>query len=185
MNEDILATLQFMGEELVENSKKAHDTLALFTQSMKDTPFLNQLKQANISIKKLVQDAMKDSYFKQKNIAECIQLDLKDDFMKPIHKDALKYILINMVKNAIDHRQATKVQIALNKSTHSLHIRDNGEGIPAEKLPYIFDLFHARRDSSGIGLALVKHLVESCGGTIQCTSQHSKNPYTVFTISFS
>ena len=51
-------------------------------------------------------------------------------------------------------------------------MRDNGPGIPAEHLPLIFDRFYkvdtARRASggSGLGLSIVKAIVERHGGTI-------------------
>jgi len=65
-------------------------------------------------------------------------------------------------------RQETEVEI---------HVRDNGIGIPAELLPRIFDLFtqlDRRSDQSagglGIGLALVRRLVEMHGGSISALS---------------
>ena len=57
-------------------------------------------------------------------------------------------------------------------------MRDNGVGIPAEMLPSIFDLFtqiEHRRDRSqgglGIGLNLVRNLIELHGGSITATSE--------------
>jgi signal transduction histidine kinase/ActR/RegA family two-component response regulator len=65
-------------------------------------------------------------------------------------------------------RQGTELEI---------HVRDNGIGIPAELLPRIFDLFtqlDRRSDQSasglGIGLALVRRLVEMHGGSIRALS---------------
>jgi signal transduction histidine kinase len=59
-----------------------------------------------------------------------------------------------------------------------IRVRDNGVGIPAELLPRIFDLFtqlDRRSDSSasglGIGLALVRRLVEMHGGTVTAHSE--------------
>ena len=58
-----------------------------------------------------------------------------------------------------------------------LSIRDNGVGIPPEKLEYIFDLFAQvdycglrARGGIGIGLALTRHLVQLHGGTVQAIS---------------
>jgi CheY-like chemotaxis protein len=57
-------------------------------------------------------------------------------------------------------------------------VKDNGNGIAAEKLPYLFDLFYQAGRSYeqthgglGIGLTLVKRLVELQGGTVQARSQ--------------
>jgi two-component system, OmpR family, sensor histidine kinase BaeS len=59
-----------------------------------------------------------------------------------------------------------------------LTIKDNGAGIPAEDLPYIFERFqrvdksrHSEDGESGLGLAIVKSLVEAHGGSVRAESQ--------------
>ncbi|HBF38266.1 MAG TPA: two-component sensor histidine kinase, partial [Firmicutes bacterium] len=58
-----------------------------------------------------------------------------------------------------------------------IEIRDNGPGIPAGKLPFIFDRFYridAERTkdvvSTGLGLAITRELVEAHGGRISVSS---------------
>ena len=59
-----------------------------------------------------------------------------------------------------------------------LRVRDTGEGIPPEHLPHVFDRFYkadaSRRESSGsgsgLGLSIVKAIVERHGGRITVTS---------------
>jgi len=58
-----------------------------------------------------------------------------------------------------------------------VRIRDSGMGIAPEALPYIFDLFRQTREAAarsgsglGIGLALVRNLVESHGGSVTAAS---------------
>jgi signal transduction histidine kinase len=53
-------------------------------------------------------------------------------------------------------------------------VRDSGRGIPADLLPYVFDMFAKGRDAPdqmGLGLAMAKHLVELHGGTIRAASR--------------
>jgi signal transduction histidine kinase len=59
-----------------------------------------------------------------------------------------------------------------------LTIQDNGAGIPAEELPYIFERFqrvdksrHTEEGESGLGLAIVKSLVEAQGGSVRAESK--------------
>ena len=49
---------------------------------------------------------------------------------------------------------------------------DNGSGIPAEDLPYVFDRFFKSRESvgRGLGLAIAKNLVQAHGGQIEAES---------------
>jgi signal transduction histidine kinase len=62
-----------------------------------------------------------------------------------------------------------------------LAVEDNGEGIVAEELPYIFDRFHRADKSrhtdsgeSGLGLAIVKALVEAHGGSVKASSTYGQ-----------
>jgi len=90
----------------------------------------------------------------------------------------LMQVLENLVSNAIRHT-STGGQIALGvsevKENHALlfKVTDNGEGIPAEELPYIFERFHrvdksrhADSNQSGLGLAIARAIVEAHGGKI-------------------
>ena len=51
-------------------------------------------------------------------------------------------------------------------------VRDDGDGIPAELLPRVFDRFVNGPDSpgSGLGLAIVRDIVEAHGGSVSATS---------------
>jgi CheY-like chemotaxis protein len=70
------------------------------------------------------------------------------------------------------------LQVSAEAETCRVAVRDNGEGIAPETLPFVFDLFtQAKRsvDRSqgglGVGLALVKRLVEMHGGTVEAHSE--------------
>ena len=51
--------------------------------------------------------------------------------------------------------------------------RDNGEGVPEEKLPYVFDEFYRgdesrnKKEGNGLGLYIVKYLIEAMGGKVR------------------
>jgi predicted ribosomally synthesized peptide with SipW-like signal peptide len=90
-------------------------------------------------------------------------------------------VLRNLLKNAIINTPAggeIKIQAIKVDSQVEVSVRDNGMGISAEHLPYVFERFY-RVDQSraretggaGLGLAIVKQLVEAQGGQVDIDSQ--------------
>jgi signal transduction histidine kinase len=98
-----------------------------------------------------------------------------------IHADRSKIsrILQNLLSNAIEYTPEhgdVWISARMNGSHVTLDLEDNGYGIPADELPYIFDRFSrvAKHKSeavgTGLGLAIVKNLVEAHEGQIEVTS---------------
>jgi PAS domain S-box-containing protein len=102
--------------------------------------------------------------------------------LRAVHVDVgrVRQIVWNLVGNAIKFCQpGGHVGIALVESADSLHlcVSDDGRGIAPEFLPYLFDRFSQgegaqtrTRGGLGLGLSIVKHLVELHGGTIVASS---------------
>jgi signal transduction histidine kinase len=92
----------------------------------------------------------------------------------------LTQILSNLLDNAKKYSPATEdIDITLERQgEHAvISVKDNGYGIPADMLPRIFDVFvqvdqnqSQARGGLGIGLALVRSLVELHGGTVEAHS---------------
>ncbi|MBW5467058.1 two-component sensor histidine kinase [Brevibacillus formosus] len=98
--------------------------------------------------------------------------------------------LMNLLKNAIEHSKPSGTIIIQVKDTPiftELVIQDFGEGIAAKELAHIFDRFYKatgskKHDSTGIGLALVKAIIEAHHALIKVESE--KDSFTRFTITF-
>jgi len=108
-------------------------------------------------------------------------VDSKKDAMARIAFDDCATVATNLMVNALQHTGAggtVMVQVLSRGGMTVFRIEDNGEGIPAENLPHIFDRFY-RGDPSrsrntggaGLGLAICQALVESAGGQIEITSE--------------
>jgi len=92
----------------------------------------------------------------------------------------LSQIFVNLLDNAARYTEADGeivVKAAMDKDVVTVQVTDNGAGIPRESLPVIFDLFtRAHRSAErpqgglGIGLSLVRNLVEMHGGTVEAKS---------------
>lgn len=102
----------------------------------------------------------------------------------------LEQALQNLVANALRHTPAGG-EVAVTASAAPgrvvLRVRDTGEGIPPDHLPHIFDRFYRADPSrtgasggSGLGLSIVKEIVERHGGTVDVTSTRGQG--TVFEI---
>ena len=87
---------------------------------------------------------------------------------------ALKQIFCNLIGNSIKHSDKEICEVRIehwkDKKYHYLGLADNGLGIKYEDCSKIFDLFESldtsRHFSHGIGLAIVKQLVQAAGGNV-------------------
>jgi len=110
-----------------------------------------------------------------------IESELPDEaVMLKIDKDAISQALLNLLSNAVkysDERKYIKVEVCKNSSIALISVADQGVGIPKEERKKIFEKFYRVRAArgeekrgSGLGLTLVKHIVEAHGGTIEVES---------------
>jgi signal transduction histidine kinase len=106
------------------------------------------------------------------------------------HADAgmLKRVLQNLVANAIKHTPRGEVTIGAAPAAHGgieCWVRDNGTGIPADRLKTIFesDASNAQREAAGgIGLSIVRTFVEAHGGTVNAESTEGAGSTFRFTL---
>jgi PAS domain S-box-containing protein len=94
--------------------------------------------------------------------------------------DRLQQVAWNLLSNAVkfaDRGGTIWIEIDSDGTTASLTVRDNGRGIEPEFLPFVFDRFKQADSSStrrvgglGLGLAIVRHLVELHGGQVDAAS---------------
>ena len=124
-----------------------------------------------------------------------------DPSLPPVlgNRDALIQAFLNLVKNAAEAipGQGGEIQIAtafrhgvrlaLPSSVTRRHlplmvtITDNGEGIPEDLRPHLFDPFvSTKRNGTGLGLALVAKVIEDHGGVIEFESQPRRTVFRVF-----
>ncbi|MFE4106118.1 sensor histidine kinase [Almyronema epifaneia] len=94
--------------------------------------------------------------------------------------DRLEQILVNLLGNAIQHTRQGKITLTAWEASAQVWIavNDTGLGLAEDELPHVFDRFWRSKRSpvpaasgTGIGLAIVKRLVELQGGRIEAESQ--------------
>ena len=93
--------------------------------------------------------------------------------------------LINIIKNALNREETTKIKISTNKNPiyTEIIIEDDGGGIKEENFKKIFERFYKSPDSKGfgIGLAMAKSIIEANNGDI---SVKNGNDGAIFKIKF-
>lgn len=114
--------------------------------------------------------------------------------LPPVLGDApsVRFILANLVTNAIRYnRPGGRVDISASVGGGRLRlsVRDTGVGIPREEQARVFDVFYRgsyardkRRLGTGLGLSLVKGLVEAQGGEVAVTSEPGQGSEFSFTL---
>lgn len=94
--------------------------------------------------------------------------------------DRLQQVMWNLLSNAIKFTPPggrIDITVAPVQNQAEVRVSDTGQGIPAELLPYVFDRFRQgdssttkARQGLGLGLAIVRHIVELHGGTVRAES---------------
>ena len=102
--------------------------------------------------------------------------------------DAITQVIYNLVDNAVKfcpEGGALSLRVTQGRDKVYLTVSNDGEVIPPEELPLVFDRFHKmdksrarNRDSWGLGLYIVRTLIDSHGENISVTSRDGKTAFT-------
>ncbi len=118
---------------------------------------------------------------------------LEEDSKVIVDPEQLRRVISNIVNNSVKYMDKPEAKIQMNLKDVGdfiqVELGDNGKGIAPKDLPYIFDRFYrtdASRNSSkggsGIGLSIVKKIVEEHGGKIWATSENGVGTTMYFVI---
>lgn len=102
------------------------------------------------------------------------------DFYGDAH--ILKTVMEKLLDNAYHYSQPVEepevnINVNLQKHLLSLEVIDNGIGIPKQSLPQVFNMFYRASmlsTGNGLGLFIVRNLVEKLGGTVSIMSEENK-----------
>jgi two-component system CheB/CheR fusion protein len=122
-------------------------------------------------------------YIKSKSIELIFDTDIEECIM-PCDPEKIERVILNLLANSIKFTKPggdISVNMYDKGENVIISIKDTGIGIPKEKLNIIFDRFRQvdrsltrNQEGSGIGLSIVKSLVELHGGTISVLSEYGK-----------
>ena len=119
-----------------------------------------------------------------------LTLDAEDGIVASVDPDRLAQILANLIENAIKFANTT-VSVSVKSSTADgrkgsrIDVSDDGPGIDPIDLPHVFERLYTsdrqptRQIGSGLGLTIVKELVDAMGATVEPTTSPSGTTFTV------
>ncbi len=184
---DIVDTME---EDVHKLNELVSDLLKVYElQSNKNT-----LNKRDEDINKLIQDTFNS--FKSQAKEKAISLELNLNSKLPyvmIDSERIKWVLNNLVSNAIRYTENGIVKIGASYDNEKIFVSvtDTGRGIPEEYLNKVFERFvrvegfEIPQESTGLGLAIAKEIVEIHGGEIWCESKIGVGSKFIFTIPLS
>lgn len=131
-------------------------------------------------------------YIEQRNI-KFVCTYPEEDFIITIDQRRITEVLYNLIENSMKYMVSSDglIQLIMKRENEllSIHIIDNGIGISAEDIPYVFDKFYRAEKSrsshipgSGLGLSICKYIINQHGGEIFCRSRKTSGSEFWFTI---
>ncbi|MFZ5965768.1 MAG: sensor histidine kinase [Bacillota bacterium] len=170
-NMDVNEKKQYL-QVIVEESDRLNNMIEDILYLSKMESGYSNLTADIFSLEELVHCVIeKLAYFiRQKNIEVNLELESKSNEIYG-DKDKLYQVFYNIINNAIQYsHDGGKIMIKAFESNDALRIEiiDNGSGIPAEDLPYIWDRFYKvdksgtrNQSGTGLGMSIVKNILEA------------------------
>ncbi|MGE9311842.1 ATP-binding protein [Niabella sp. CJ426] len=180
---DLLTTAYEIGPDVVEllqivkgSSSKLKNLISDLLEQSRSDKLLHE-SASNVSLDEL-RTAIKDLF--ACNDKRIINFNTSLESIH-INKIALEQILINLISNAIKYndKEVAEIEIGIadNNQEYAFYVKDNSKGIDHEFMERVFNLFEAQEANDnygdkgyGMGLAIVKELINKMGGVISLDS---------------
>ncbi|MEA3418504.1 MAG: HAMP domain-containing sensor histidine kinase [Campylobacterota bacterium] len=188
----ILANIEMMDKEvMVEKNRKKLERITIAAKTVstlyEDLTYLTlEHERSNydevLDLKQIIEE--RTEYFRilSKSKQITFWFDLEDEYFLMDRKKFIR-IVDNLISNAIKYnKRGGKIRIILKKGV--LMIEDSGIGIEEEKIPFIFDRymrFNSSEGGFGVGLSIVKKIVDEYNMKIEVISQIGKGTKMVLT----
>lgn len=180
-------------QELVEKNKDSKQIKVIYKNAKRLLTLVNQLlefRRVEMDTLKLkasrnnVTDFLKEICISFEELAKINNIEFKTNFSVKTNKlwfdvEKMEIVLNNIISNAFKYsgeKAVIEVNLSETEKTICFHVVDNGPGIDINEIDRIFDRFYQSKDnpkygSSGIGLHLVKQMVELHKGEISVVSE--------------
>lgn len=155
------------------------DTLSSIASAFSNFAQMPRSNMAEINMRKILENVI-GLFEKAENVKFNLRIDNSQDYLLNGDKDQLSRVINNLLKNAIQaipETRAGEISVRLIKKGFQIiiSVEDNGRGIPEEEFENIFvPNFTTKTTGMGLGLAMVKNIIENHNGKVWFTSVVNK-----------
>jgi C4-dicarboxylate-specific signal transduction histidine kinase len=164
-----------LGKEILDSLDQDNKRAATIVKSLRSIFIEGESNSQEVQLGNLISkvlDIVKPE-LKSKNIQ--IQLRVDDGLVVQVNSSEIEQVILNLLNNAIQAlansgtlQRRIAIETIKDGKSIQLSVSDNGEGVPAEFKPELFELLSTTKQTSmGLGLWLCKHIVTRYGGSIQ------------------
>ncbi len=181
--EDLPGSLRDRLSNLVSESEKLESIVRDYETILKTTPTMFRVEDLNEIIGSVLPMIEKERKEKEADFL----LKLSGTPIRCMaNRQLLRVVVLHLLTNALEaapDKGEVTIETSGDQNTVSLSVTDNGKGISPEERPQIFNLFYStKKKKIGMGLPLVKQIVEEHKGNITVESEPAKG--TTFRITF-
>ncbi len=176
---DIHKDLVIINAEVRRLQKLIDDLFALSRAEVEQLTLAIEPNDVSAVVRRIV-DVWKPLSWRQRRVDVICQPE-PGDHIALVDANRLEQILTNLVHNAVRHTPPGGIVVVVIGSDAewvAIDVRDTGEGISAEELPFVWEPFYRGEGDgdlndgrTGLGLALVKSMTEAMGGNVRVESQ--------------
>ena len=157
-----------------------------YSQMLKDEAVISSEKMEKVDLKKIASSVVDDFnsiYESKRSIKIKLKTNGSDDYYILGIQNRIEQIIANLLENSIsfseDNKEILVEILRINEGKFSLIVKDQGTGFSEKDTNKIFNRFYSNRpekfgEHSGLGLNIVKNLVELHNGEIKATNNKNK-----------
>lgn len=171
-------------EESIEASLQETKRMKSLVQEMLDLSRAHEIdvyyKNETTNITELIKQLVSNFRMLYPDFSILIDIDTENDIFVTMYRNHLEQVLVNILDNAIKYstdRKEVHVSIGEQKGQVDVAIQDFGSGMSKDDLDKIFNRFYRvdkarsrEKGGTGLGLPIVKELIEAYGGTVSVDS---------------
>nr|WP_161890668.1 PAS domain-containing sensor histidine kinase [Pontibacter russatus] len=183
-----LAGLECQQSDVKDIIRMMESSAERFKRTITSLTDLVKLQQENaspattINLRELIEEVLLDLQPHLKASAAILEIEVDDCMLIYFSEKNLRSVVLNLISNAVKYASQERVPFIKvschdHPDYHVLTVTDNGLGISPNNLEHLFTMFkrfHDHVEGTGIGLYMVKKMVEGSGGYISVSSEEGR-----------